>query len=83
MMKKPVHLWARILREINRRSAPWTVDQIKDNEIHVWPCGDDVTHVLDEQECFCGPSQELVSEAAHRDIWMYTHHALNKGISEE
>lgn len=44
--------------------------------VHVYPLGDVVGHVIDGDDCPCGPSVELLDGVAH-DGWLVVHHSLD------
>lgn len=46
------------------------------NTAHVHPVGDLIDHELDE-DCPCGPAQELVKQPDGSDGWLITHHSLD------
>jgi hypothetical protein len=44
---------------------------------HVHPVGDEVGHVIDGDECPCGPVVERVECADGSDGWVIVHHSLD------
>jgi hypothetical protein len=61
-----------------RADGEWCTcyDLADPSHVHVHPLGDQLTHSLDE-DCVCGPTAALVSDADGDDAYVITHHSLD------
>lgn len=45
--------------------------------IHTAPLDDDIEHILNDDECICGPRAECLTGADGQDVWHFVHHSLD------
>lgn len=60
-----------------RDTAGWVTLQVTSDEVQVYPADDLIAHELNEDQCVCGPAVELIQRPGLRDVYMFTHQALD------
>lgn len=57
-----------------RRTKHWHAGQAENGDVHVYPCGDTITH--EPEGCVCQPKTSL-QQTPGGDVWIYTHSAAD------